>query len=573
MGVICGIIGKRNAEVVKAMASAMAHRGECVHRAEGPNFAVASSSEMGKPPVLIDGRPRDLENSPLSPGQLKQHCNKQKKGGAIQVRGSFAAVVRRGSTKEWWLMRDRMGIKPLYYCVGPDYLLFSSEMKGLLASGLVPKHLDLLSVDRYLTMRCVPSPHSIIQGVRRVRPGHVVSYKNGRCTETSFAGFAIAPEPTTREDAADALAHFLRQGAAARPTDGLLWSAGIDCTALAAFAHPKMLVHVVLDAAWQDERRPARESARRMGLPLQVSEHRRLTESAFLKAVGCLDEPIADPSIIPLWFIIQEASKWAGTFMSGHGADELLGGYPRYNFWNRAKGGAQDFIPVNLLTGLLPALPPNAFIRRASRYLTSIRDDAQAYLSLLSVFDDEERESLYTEAMKAVIYEHGGSLSLLKEHFREDDLTRSQLSLDLNIGLPDVTLTELDRISAAHGISIRLPYLDDGVVDFALTLPPEVKFGVRSKPVLRLAMKGLVPGTIRQRARRGFAMPQEGRAMGVIQKLAQDTITQDRVESVGIFKWRPVERILNSYTHNIYRRRQFWSLLMFFAWYRQVMES
>ncbi len=140
------------------------------------------------------------------------------------------------------------------------------------------------------------------------------------------------------------------------------------------------------------------------------------------------------------------------------------------------------------------------------------------------------------------------------------------------MGLPNLLLTKCDRVAAAHGITLHHPFLDDDLVDFVLRVPADVKFGVRSKPLLRLALKHRIPGSVRQRARRGFKIPQSGRVLRVIESVAHHTITPERVDATGLFQWHIVETIVRSASHNVYRRRQFWALLMFFAWYRNVME-
>jgi asparagine synthetase B (glutamine-hydrolysing) len=134
-------------------------------------------------------------------------------------------------------------------------------------------------------------------------------------------------------------------------------------------------------------------------------------------------------------------------------------------------------------------------------------------------------------------------------------------------------LTKIDRMAAAHGVSVAFPYLDDQLSDYVVALSPHTKFGIRSKPLLRLAMKGLVPGLIRQRTRRDFRVPQSGRVYQTIERVARQTVTAERADAIGLFNWQAVEEILRCASHNIYRRRQFWALLMFFAWYREMMES
>jgi len=570
MDAICGMLGKRDGGAVRAMTSAMKHRGWPVHIVDGDAFTVASSSPLADPLCLVDGRPRDLTGHALDAKGLRRLCRAAGGVGQLPLRGAFAAAV--SLDKAWWLMRDRLGVKPLYYYEGSNFLLFASELKALLASGCVRKRLNLASVDRYLTMRCVPGPESIIQGVHRVAPGHIVQYEAGHLIDAAYASFSLTMHKMPRDEAAERVRALLDNALDKGAAQAVLWSAGIDCAAIAALKKAPRPLFVQLKSVWQDEAWRAKESARLIGVPVTKCRARTFREATFADAARHLDEPIADASVLPLWMIAQGVAGHARLAASGHGADELLGGYPRYHFLQKAHG-AKRMVPVNVLSGIMPSLPPNAFVRRGSRYLTSIRDNLDAYLSLLAVFDQAEREELYTDTMKAVIYEKGGSVSIMRPHFVDGDLTRNLLSLDLSVGLPDLLLAKCDRIMAAHGVALEFPYLDDDLVDFLVSLAPGVKYGVRSKRLLRQAMKGVLPGRVRLRARRGFKMPQSGPTVRVIQNVTEDTITQDRVEASGLFKWQYVDRVVRSASHNIYRRRQFWALLMFFAWYREVMES
>jgi len=571
MDAICGILGKQDKAAVKAMAKAMRHRGDACHIVEGRSFTVASSSPLDNPPCLVDGTLRDADGSVITPAVFRKQCSGLGDASEVTAQGAFAAVVRAGT--RWWLIRDRLGVKPLYYAEGPKgSLLFASELKALLASGYVEKHLNLVSIDRYLTLRCVPGPESIIQGAYRVPPGSVLEYAKRKRREVRYAAFDREIHNTSRADAADTVRTLL--GKALDKTDSrqMLWSAGIDCAALAALEHGLDPMFVILKSAWQNETWRARESARLLHLTLKTARAHRLTDTAFAQAAYHLDEPIADASVLPLWLIAEQAATEGSVFLSGHGADELLGGYPRYHFLQKAHG-AKKLVPVNLLSGMLPSLPPNAFVRRGGRYLTSIRDNLDAYLSLLAVFDASEREELYTDTMQAAIHEKGGSASVLYPHFSDGDLTRNLLSLDLSVGLPDLLLAKCDRLMAAHGVSLEFPYLDNALVDFTVSLPSSVKYGIRSKPLLRSAMRGILPGRVRLRARRDFKIPLSGPAVRLIDTVAAKTLTQDRVEGSGLFRWPYVAQVMRMASHNVYRRRQFWALLMFFSWYRSFMES
>lgn len=572
MDAICGIIGKEVESALDGMVRALATRANSAYRSSGRDYLVAASHPIDTPACLVDGVPYNACANVISPGAFRQECLGAGAPGSLKLRGTFAAAVAMDEGRRWWLMRDRLGRRPLFYYQGTDFLLFASELKALLASGLVPRQLELLSVDRYLTLRCVPGPETMIRGVYQVPPGFVLDYTENELLMSRVWDFDLHASRIPKVAAAKRIGELLEKAVRKAPTQNILWSGGIDCAALAAFSTDPRPVFVSMDRAWQDEIRLARESARRIQSTLEVLPARRLTEEGFQRAVNCLDDPVADASLLPLWMIAEAASESGDTFMTGHGADELLGGYARYHLLERAKG-AHRFVPAGLVSDLIPALPPNVFVRRAGQSLAFIRDTQESYLSLVSVFDRGEREALYTQAMKSALVELGEIAPPLRETFTQPDLTRNVLSLDLHVGIPNLLLAKCDRVAAAHGITLHYPYLDDDLVDFALRVPADAKFGMRSKPLLRLATKDWLPGSIRQRARRGFHIPQSGRVLRVIERVAGETITPERVDASGIFRWPVVEGIVRSASHNVYRRRQFWALLMFFAWYRNVMEN
>ncbi|MBX7256211.1 MAG: hypothetical protein K1Y02_07595 [Candidatus Hydrogenedentes bacterium] len=572
MGALCGILGRSDSIALNAMIDVLAPHAREMRCLEGSNYSVASAYCSEDPLCLVDGETTDINDAPLKPHEVHARCAKAKSPGTLAFRGGFAAVVSLSDGDRWWLLRDRLGRKPLYYYVGDNVLVFATELKALLASGYVPRRLNLVAVDRYLTLRCVPGTESMVQGICRVRPGHVVEYASNRCSSTEFATFNMRTESLSRDEAARALRERLEKALGHTQSELLLWSSGIDAAALHALKPQLRPCFAVLERSWQDETRLAKESAKSLHIRMQTMQARRFTEETFFRCVACLDEPIADPLVFPLWLMTEAASDIGAHFLSGHGADEVLGGYARYHFLQKAQE-VEPLIPAGLLSNITPSLPPNAFVRRTTRFLTSMRDPQRAYLSLLSVFDEGEREDLYTEAVKAALYEFGPRKSTIQDHFNQEDLTANVLSLDLHVGLPNILLAKCDRIAAAHGVTLSHPYLNDSMLDFALSIPSDIKFGVRSKPLLRLAMKGILPPSIRLRARRDFKVPQSGNVLRVIETVTKETITPDRVDATGLFKWHAVETILRSASHNVYRRRQFWALLMFFAWYRCTMET
>ena len=225
--------------------------------------------------------------------------------------------------------------------------------------------------------------------------------------------FELHPQSISREEAEEGVRHHLRHALGAVEADGMLWGAGLDSAAMAAIRRDIPPIYVALEKGWRDETRQAQESAHILGCTLSTIAARRMTESTFAHVARSLDEPVADATVLPMWLIMQRVAEHGKHILTGHGADQLFGGYQRYRLLAKTSE-ARLFVPSRLVTEVLPALPPNAFIRRGSRYLARIRDNMDAYFSLLSVFDAEEREELYTSAMKSAIHEQENSVEILR---------------------------------------------------------------------------------------------------------------------------------------------------------------
>lgn len=314
MDAICGILGRRDSAALDAMAAALRSRANATHRSIGESFAVAASHPIDTDVCLLDGAPRLQTVAKLTPAMVQRYCAESHRPAPLPFRGAYACAIGLDRGARWWLSRDRLGRRPLYYFHGAGFLAFASELKALLASGLVPKRLNLLAVDRYLTLRCVPGPESIIAGVFRVQPGEVIEYHDGRLNEIPAAPFNLQPHEEPRDAAARRLRALLTDALEREAPDKVLWSSGIDSAALAALRPEARPIFVALDRAWQDESRLAKDSARLMGLPLHQIHARRLTEDTVHKAVRALDEPLADPSILPLWLIAEAASEMAARY-------------------------------------------------------------------------------------------------------------------------------------------------------------------------------------------------------------------------------------------------------------------
>ncbi len=571
MAALCGVLGDCRRDVAARMAEALQHRGPLTVGNSGEAHVILSTGAIVAGPCALHGAPRGLKGEPLDASAVLELCRQAHPPCSMPLRGAFAAVVAGRTPGAWWLLRDRTGRVPLYYAVVDGVLLFATELRAVLASGLIRSRLNLTAVDQYMTLGCVPGAHTAVKGIHRVEPGRALVYDHGAVSTFRFAGFGAEDDRIEKEDAVRRLRELMEEAQGRVEADTLLWSSGLDCAALAGLNPRMQPLHVVVDRAWQDETRLAKETARRMDRTLSIATARRLTETEFMRITRALDEPVANASVLPLGLVLQAASAKTPVAATGHGADQLFGGFTRFRFVQKTIQ-AQAMVPATFVGNVLPSLPPNAFVRRGGQFLANIRDNLASYLSLTSVFDGEERAELYTEAVQSALHDaplEGG----LGPLFQDDDFTRNVFDFDLAVGLPNVLLHTCDRLSAAFGMRLELPYLDDAILDFAVSLPPHVKYGVRSKTLLRQAMKGALPGRVRLRARRDFRVPQGGRVQRVVDAAARDLITPDRVDATGLFRWSVVETVMRRAGHNVYRQRQFWALLLFFAWHKHLLEG
>ena len=573
MSALCGMLGDVRDGLIRNVARALHGRGVCELALSGPGYAVyASNATTSSAHFVSDGTPK-LHAATATGPQITDFCRTVSEGRVPResLTGSFAFVHHNPETRTWCLVRDRLGRKPLYYTISAGSLVFASELKALLRV-VETKRLNLEGVDRYLALRYNPGADTLIRDIHRVLPGHALILHDGKTHSVQYATFTIEPERDSKHEAALRLQDTLANVIARTESDDVLFSSGIDSATIVALKQRAQPGFVTLERAWQDESRLARESAKRLRVPLQEEPGQRLSEESFSETIRALEEPIADPTIFPLWSVFKAARTHGDAFVCGFGADELLGGYPRYNFLRQAHG-AHRLIPGSFVAGLQPVMPPNAFVRRAGQYLSDARTRPTAVMSLLEVFGQGERDEMYTRVMKASLPSPDGPAQYVAEHFVHSDITRNMLSLDLRAGIPDLLLLKCERLASAHGIELDFPFLDDAIVDFATHVRPHELYGVRSKALLRKAMRGILPGRTLLSARRDFHVPQEGRSAGVIDSFAEKIITVTRVNESGILRWPFVEQVMRGATHNVYRRRQFWALLIFFAWYREFIES
>jgi asparagine synthase (glutamine-hydrolysing) len=498
-----------------------------------------------------------------------------------RFRGMFAIAVWVQSEQRLILARDRMGIKPLYYCLKDGEIYYGSELKCIFAHPHVPRRISLQGLNCYLSLNYVPGPYTLIEGIEKVMPGHVLEWQNGRSSVRSTVVSASLEPPSSLEDAGEQLDWLLTQSVGEQLASdvpvGIWLSGGLDSSTVlhyAARAYPRRLrtFSLTFHGRSFDEGRHAREISRRY-----AAEHSEFDLSPGPELADAVeqisyysDEPSADAGALPVWFLAQMSRKDVTVLLSGEGADELFAGYLTY----RADryGSAARRLPAFMrkaalaAAGLLPVSDEKiSFEYKVKRFLQgSLLAPELAHVFWNGTFCEAEKRNLFRYADSKPL------AGIVASEQRGSGLRRS-LDFDQRYYLPDDILYKVDRISMAHSLEVRPPFLDPRIVDFANSLPDHFKLrGSESKVVLRRLMKGRLPNSTLRRPKVGFDIPIHDWFRGALKPLLLDTLCEDAVSSSKLFRWTAVERLLREHLERrVNWGYHLWGLVILLIWMKR----
>ena len=508
------------------------------------------------------------------------------------LRGMFAIALWDRRRRRLLLVRDRLGVKPLYYYLGPDRLVFGSELKALLAAA-IPRDIDPQAVDDYLTHGYVPGPTSIFQNVSKLPAAQWLSCEqDGRIQQKRYWDVLdhqwddehqAARDPGSRGAAFwELLKESVRYRLVSDVPLGVLLSGGIDSTAIVAAlrevtSQSIKTFTVGFQESSYDESAIARMTANHFG----TQHHEFVAQpdcpeivSEYLKY---LDEPYGESSAIPIYYVAKMASQEITVAVGGDGGDELMGGYNHY-FASRLMARYRQWPGLfsrRLVPWAVKALPVShsraSFENRAKRFVSAVDDSPErAQLRWLEVISDESKERLYGPALAdypnrqpasrftAALFERGRSLT---------PLTRL-MYLDQQLYLCDGILTKVDRMTMAHSLESRGPFLDHKLVEFSLRLPDSCKIrGWNRKYLLKKLLKGKVPRAVLSQKKMGFVIPLAQWLNGPLKELLCDSLSEDSLRRSGFFDPKAVQQLVQE--HLAKRRdhsKALWGILVFTLW-------
>jgi len=503
-----------------------------------------------------------------------------------RLRGMFALAIWNQAEKRLVLTRDRVGIKPLYICAFDNQLYFASELKSLFAHAEIPRELDSVALGYYLAMNYVPGPRTLVRGIEKLAPGSWLEWRNGVILNDCYWKLSYEKDSRwTLNSAAEALdqlmAESVREHLISDVPLGIWLSGGVDSSAILHYtsqlSHSPIKTYSITFAGRSfDEGSYAREIAKLYGAEhTEFDLNPRLDlEDAIHNIVYYSDEPFADAGAVPVWFLSHLCKQGVTVALSGEGSDELFGGYLTY----RADQLAQIIrrIPRVFRKSLLKLLkfwPVSnekiSFEYKVKRFLEGSllhSDEAHAYWN--GAFSHEQQCALLSSSA-------GHSVKDL--YTREIPcgdcngyLTR-YLAFDQRYYLTDDLLQKVDRMSMAHSLEVRPPYLDHRILEFAASLPDEMKLNRgRQKVVLKHLMRGKLPRSVLTRRKTGLDIPTHDWFRGALRPLLEETLSADAVGQMGLFRPSAIRQLVDDHLQGRANLGyHLWGLLVLFLWLKQ----
>lgn len=495
------------------------------------------------------------------------------------LRGMFAIAVWDARRRRLVLARDRLGIKPLYYARSGDLLCFASELKTLLATGLVSPSLDYAALDAYLTLGYFPAPLTPLAGVRKVLPGHILVV-DGSVREEPFWSFPPpAPERMTEEDGAERLLAKLEESVRLRLMSdvplGAMLSGGLDSSLVAALMARNMSTPVKTFAVgFAEDARSELADAHRVAAGLGA-DHTELELSfaedalSLEETVWHQDEPLADLSTVGFDLLCGVAARDVTVALSGQGADELLGGYRKHVAARGVDALAVLPRPARRLAGRI-ARRGSDTVRRAGATLGA-DGPVERLLAMSADMDGGRRAALLRGALAAADGAPARDAVASRLDGARGDVLSTTLFLDAQLALPDLMLHYFDRASMAHSLEVRVPFLDHELVELCATIPSSLKVrGRTTKAVLRRAARGLVPDDIIDKPKVGFfALAADGWLRARLASAVDEGRLGDRLVEAGLVDEAALRGLVSSFLErrtDAPRARLVLALLMLETW-------
>lgn len=504
-----------------------------------------------------------------------------------KLNGMFGFAIWDQKRQRLLLVRDRAGIKPVYYAASKGRLVFGSEIKVLLEDPEVSREIDPQAVGDFLSTRCVPTPRSIYKSIRKLEPATALIWEKGNIVFKKYWDYrpTYAHKWSLKRhlEETDALLDdaIKRQLVSDVPL-GTFLSGGVDSPTISWYAKKHkpdlMSFNIYFSDRSFSERDEALSVAKHLGTNHIEKEVYPDVQPLIPKLIDIFDEPFADDSMIPTYFLTKLAREHMTVALSGDGGDELFGGYPTYLADEAAMiyRRLPNLLTKNILEPLIRKLPVShdriSLDYKAKAFVKAARRSSPLeHFGWTEIFDEESKEGLYSKQFIEETRDHITAESYI--HAWADGSARKGLDrflyVDQRTHMMDEFLVKVDRLSMAHSLEVRPPFLDHRLVELAAEIPMKYKVrGWTTKYILRRLMKDRLPKSIVTGAKKGFSPPTARWLATDLLGYVRKKFSEDHLKAIPYLNPQYPGRLLEEHVnkkHNWYRR--LWTLLMFVEWY------
>ncbi len=505
--------------------------------------------------------------------------------------GMFAFAIWDSSRRELFIARDRLGIKPLYYYFKDGRLAFASEIKAILENPEVEREINYQSLYYYIGYEFVPAPDTIFRNIYKLPPGHFMTFRDGDLKVTKYWDLRFESEPHPQEYYQEQIREMLTESVRKRLISdvplGVFLSGGLDSSALVALmsrcgVNPIKTFSLGYDDPTFSELGYAEVVARQFDTEHHVLMIDPVTPELIEKAVWHLDEPMTDLSTVPFYIICQKAREHVKVCLSGEGGDEVMVGYDRFRAskLNSFYGLIPGLIRRGLIAPLVNALPDQpqkkGAINMLKRFIEGGLLPSEGEHIRWQFFGTPEHDQyLFSpDIVSAISFDAFAPLRACLGGFSAPTRLDREIYLDLRAVLPDSPLMKVDKMSMAHGLEVRVPFLDYEFVEMCATIPGNLKLkGLTTKSIFRSAMKGILPDAIVGRGKQGYSLPLKNWLRNEMREYMRDVLFSSPLVKEALnpaYIRRLVEEHLG-YRAN--HNHILWALMNLSIWHRQFVEA
>ena len=508
-----------------------------------------------------------------------------------RLNGMFAIALYDARRRRVLLARDHVGIKPLFYALGPDHLVFGSEVKALLASGLVERGLDLDALGELLAWEYVPGEGTLLRSIRKLEAAHTLevdlSSPDGS-TSSRISSFWDVPPPRHVpgdarspsewvDEVDDTIRRCVQRQLVSDVPLGAFLSGGVDSSLVVSGMGPAKTFSIGFDDPTYNELEWAKRVAAHLGVSHDFDVIQPTVVDLFDDLMRFMDDPIGDVSIFPTFLVSRHARRAVTVALSGDGGDELFGGYETYvaqekaRFWERLPSFVRAAV-AGSVSALRPTAKKKGLVNKAKRFVEGVEHPAALGHARWRLFvGDVLRRSLFTREALAGMSDDAG------RHIRElragsetrDELDRS-LYVDFKSYLVDNCLVKVDRMSMACSLETRVPLLDTELVELAFRVPSHLKVSGTTKDLLKRVAVRHVPRECVYRPKEGFSIPMKHWLGTEFRPLLEELLAPSRIASEGIFQPDTVARLKTEHLDGRANHSHvLWTLLVFQDWRRR----